>query len=328
MFAVKQSRMRFRRVRVVAIGALAAAALPVGPSAESLEIPSRIYFKQGKNIVGVNPDGSNRALVVAGGSLPGSPLDPAISPNGQKIALSSAGHLWAGGDAGIRKITRRVSNNLNLTTIRYPAWSPDNKKLVFQATRKQNGVFTARFYRINVDGTGIKQLIKFGGHFSQVHTRSDWSSTNEIAYEFQDDLWVINPDGSGKTNITQDSANYYEPSWNPAGDKIAVIHEGPSEPGQAPFDRAGLWAVDRATGNVSAITGNAPNTDTRYESVSWSPSGNQVAFSGFVEGDTVGYTYDLYVVAATGGAATDLNQSTPTRTTHVLTPDWAKAPPT
>ena len=325
MFAVTQSRQSLRRARVLIVGVLAAAALPLGPSAES-QIATKIYFNQGKNIYSVDPDGSDRSLIAKGSAFPGKPklLDPAISPNGKRIAMSAAGHLWVGTvGGGAKKITGQVSRNLNLSTIRYPAWSPDNKKLVFQATRKQNGNFTARFYRINADGTGIKQLIKFSAHFSQVQTRSDWSSQNEIAYEYLDDLWVINPDGSGKTNLTQDFDNYFEPSWNPAGDMIAVVHQ---EGGDV-FAQPGIWAVDRVTGNVTPITGNAPDTDTFYQSPSWSPTGDQVAFSGHVDGDVAGYTYDLYVVAATGGTATDFNQSTPTRTTHVLTPDWAKAPP-
>lgn len=323
-----QSRTRFSRFRVLAVAALAVAALPLGPSAESGETPSRIYFKQGKNIYSVDADGSNRQLIARGAAFPGKPalLDPAVSPNGKRIAVSAAGHLWVGNiGAGAKKITGRVSNNLNLSQIRYPAWAPNNKTIVFQAVRKQRGIFTARLYRIKADGTGIRQLLKFSGHFGSVVSSPDWSSQNEIAYAHLDDLWRINPDGTGKTNITQDGENYFEPSWNPEGDKIAVVHQGS---GGGPFADPGLWAVDRATGNVTPITGNSPDTDTKYLSPSWSPLGNNVAFSGHVDGDVAGYTYDLYVVPATGGAATDLGQSTPTRMQHVLTPDWAVAPPT
>jgi Tol biopolymer transport system component len=321
------SRVRATSALALAIFALTSLTIAFAPEAHGL-ITTRIYFKQGKNIYAVDPDGSNRQAVAKGNAFPGNPslLDPAVSPNGNRIVFSAAGHLWVGTiGGGADKITGPASNNLNLTQIRYPTWSPNSRKIVFQAVRTISGNHTARLYRIDANGSNITQLLKFSGHFGNVVSSPDWSSQNEIAYSHLDDLWLINPDGSGKTNITQDQDNYFEPSWNPEGDSIAVVHEGP---GGDVFSQPGLWAVDPTNGDVSSISGNSPDTDTKYLSPSWSPNGNQVAFSGFVNGDTVGYTYDVYVGSAKpNGKATDLDQSTPTRTTHVLTPDWAIAPP-
>lgn len=286
-------------------------------------INGRIYYEQGKNIYSVNPDGSQRVLVLKSGDFPGKPKlrEPAVSPNGQRIAFSTSGAIYVGKLGGRSKeITEKPAGNMTLTALTSPAWSPNGQKIVFHAVRKQSGIFYARLYSINADGTGIKQIIRFNqGHFSQYsEVHPDWSVDNKIAFTATDDLWQIKPDGSGKTNLTGDTANYEEASWSPAADAIAVRHE--TEPGDI-FSQPGIANINPDTGEPTDVTGNA-NDSSLYESPSYSPDGTSIVFSGFIDNSGI---QDLYVVLSGGGKPVDLNVSTDDK--DVLNPSWGPAIP-
>jgi Tol biopolymer transport system component len=64
-----------------------------------------------------------------------------------------------------------------------PAWSPDGSKIVFVSNREENKA-----------------------HFS-----------ND-----ENDVYIMNPDGSGQTNLTTSSANDYFPRWSSDG-QIAFV---------------------------------------------------------------------------------------------------------
>lgn len=322
--AAPRALVRWKHLLVSAVVVAAILVPPMSAQATFEGTNGKIFFEQGKNIYSANPDGSQRAVVVKSRDFPGKPKlrEPAVSPNGQRIAFSTSGAIYVGKLGGrAKEITEKPADNLTLTALRTPAWSPNGQKIVFHAVRKQNGIFYARLYSINADGTGIKQIIRFNqGHFSQYsEAHPDWSLNNQIVYSALDDLWLINPNGSGKTNLTNDQNNYEEPSWSPSGDAIAVRHE--TEPGDI-FSRPGIAKIHPQTGEPTDVTGNA-NDSSLYESPSYSPDGTSIVFSGFTEGS--GFTQDLYVVNAAGGAPVDLNVSTDDK--DALNPSWGPAIP-
>ncbi|MDQ4145777.1 MAG: hypothetical protein M3198_18930 [Actinomycetota bacterium] len=286
----------------------------------------RIFFRQGKNIYGVSAtEDSTRQVVAKGADFPGKPklLDVSVSPTGKKIAFSAAGDIWVKtiGSAGAKNVTKRASNNLDLTQARYPAWSPEGDQLVFQATRNTSGFPRNRLYRIDLDGTGIKQLHLFDTNLSY-HGFPDWSSQDVIVFVVLDDLWVMNPNGLEKERLTTDGMNYTEPSWSPAGDEIVVTSEiGTTIHAPNP----GVVIVDAVSGEVTAQVTGPADYDSHYESPSWSPDEQSIAFAGWQDDSTSPVRKVLQAPAAAGSAASV--QEVYEGATHSFEPAWGVAVP-
>jgi Tol biopolymer transport system component len=290
----------------------------------------RVFFQRGRNIYSVAAGGGSDTvtLVAQSSAFGGSVLkDPAVSPNGKKIALSTGNGIWVGTiGGGAKKITKNPARNLDLSGLRFPAWSPDGRRLVFQANKPDGNVsWDAIIYRINVDGTGIKQLRKLPGYGGTCETNPDWGPTNRIVFSADDDLWVMKPDGSNRTNLTDDQENYDAPSWSPDGSMIAAEHEVPdvnisSQPG--------IVALDAATGQVALeVTGNAANSapSTDYNTPSWSPNGEFIAFSGYTNGEVEDFQFDIYKISS-DGLGEPVKLDTVTGDKDSLDPSWGVKP--
>ncbi|MAF10655.1 hypothetical protein CMK11_09400 [Candidatus Poribacteria bacterium] len=92
------------------------------------------------------------------------------------------------------------------------------------------------------------------------------------------EIYAINYDGTGETNLTQDSANDRAASWSPEGSQIAFES-----------DKDGVWQiwVMDADGGGRRLLVDTPGA----EGAAWSPYGGLIAFS---DGS------DIYVVRADG----------------------------
>lgn len=142
-----------------------------------------------------------------GGSTP--PPDPAI-------AFVDGGIKVMNEDGTNKKLVVPLANGL--TDARYPSWSPDNSELVFWGVR--NGV--AGIYRHGLNGSGPTFVT------SARAIAADWSpqptvdGNHKIAFSDgpssggsgRTDLWIVNPDGSDRVNLTS-TPDYAEtnPAW-------------------------------------------------------------------------------------------------------------------
>lgn len=288
----------------------------------------RVFFRQGRNIYSGQFEVAGKKLEVKASDFPGTPrlMDVAVSPNGTKLAFATGGAIWTWNieQDTKRNVTKVAVDNLDLYQLRYPTWSPTGNRLVFQALREQNSIRSQRLYRINTDGTGIKQLFKLPTNEAE-HATPDWSVNNKIVFVLQDDLWLINPDGTGETNLTDDGENYFEPSWSPNGTEIAVQHQGPNTDGMSVDDEPGIFVVDATTGDVRAITGNG-DTDDEYSSPSWSPDGDWIAFDGYIDGGSEEFTNDIFAVDLDAENIFELGVSN-ANTQPAEGPSWGTVPP-
>jgi Tol biopolymer transport system component len=83
-----------------------------------------------------------------------------------------------------------------------------------------------------------------------------------------DDVWTVNPDGSGVRDLTSDPARDLSPAWSPNGSKIAFSS-----------DRTGsqdIWVMD-ADGSDPVDLTNSPGVEI---GPAWSPDGLRIAYTG------------------------------------------------
>jgi Tol biopolymer transport system component len=105
---------------------------------------------------------------------------------------------------------------------RSPAYSPSDKKIVYQGRDAPNG--DPEIYTINVGGGG-KQPVTDN---SSDDYSPDYAPTGKrIAYTnyagtgTDEEIYTINPGGGGRTPVTDNSSDDRSPSYSPSGKKIA-----------------------------------------------------------------------------------------------------------
>ena len=182
---------------------------------------------------------------------------PSWSPYGTLIAYERGYHthqiVVARVDgSGSRSLTIGLSDDVE------PDWSPDGKRIAFASNRLGSyDVFT-----MNADGTRLADLTRG----SIVDERSpSWSPDGrKIAFGAGADLFVMNTDGSGRSNLTNDGARDKRPAWSPNGALIAFAREVGGRPS--------LYVM-RSNGTSPRLVAGIG------DSPSWAPDGRLIAYS-------------------------------------------------
>jgi Tol biopolymer transport system component len=121
------------------------------------------------------------------------------------------------------------------------------------------------------------------------------------------DIWVANPDGTGRRNLTPDAANDAEPAWSPDGHWIVYTSRPPGC--ESVGCQADLYAIGRdGTGRVRLTS-----TPQHEGEPDWSPDGGRIAYLRY-DDDQPG----LWVMAADGSGQRQL-----TDRTVGSPPDWS-----
>ncbi len=189
---------------------------------------------------------------------------------------------------------------------RDPDWSPGGQSIVFSAFGLEGGI-----YVMAADGTHVRRLTVESW---MAYTSPTWSPDgSKIAFGgldpgATDTLWVMNRDGSGLTQLAEDSGHCNDLSWSPDGSKlaygvwgdegshVAVISSEGAGPLRitAPNGRGGspTWSLDSARiifhawgGRTTLYSVKADGTDlvplaAKVGSCepAWSPDGEKIAF--------------------------------------------------
>ncbi len=174
-----------------------------------------VVFYSGRDgnsdIYTMNADGSNLRRLTQDPAEDGS---PAISPDGSRIVFLTARHDPSSrppfSKYEIYVMETDGTNQRRLTTTEaaenHPAWSPDGKKILFDADYDKDGKY--EIYIMNDAGTGVTRLTTTSAN----DQFADWSPDGtKIAFSSdrkgQWDIYVMDADGRNVRALTDD------PGW-------------------------------------------------------------------------------------------------------------------
>ena len=281
------------------------------------------------------------AMVLVASLLAGVPANATFPGSNGKIVVDSHGHILSVNPDGSDRVDLMAGANF---CAHEPAMSPDGTRIAFgySACRgdPRYGIGV-----MNIDGSNPIQVTTEDPSVAQLDSAPTWSPDgSKIAFvrSSPNDLLVMNQDGSGVTNLTENFDRIVEdPEWSPDGSKIAfddtndiyvVAADGSTDPAiltpqGGESQKAPTWKPD---GSKIAYVGVATTIHTMDPSggqdavivsglrevwdVAWSPDGSKLAY---IDDKGGSFEEELWTVDADGTDVTRLNVDTD------LALDWA-----
>src|ERR671921_849458 len=311
----------------IALLFLVSGLLPTEPSAQTTSPEGKIVFvKQGTepsdkcdgqpcaDLWVMDADGTNQS------NLTDTPDDleyqPSWAPSGAQITfvrempgeiISEQSDIFvmdANGQTPATNLTQTDANE------REPDWSPDGTKIAFAGVRNQGWEI------VTMDPNGQNEAILSGDSFDGEDRGPDWSPhSTMVVFQKSDnsggsggdpwEIWAVNRDGSGDTNLTNHPSDDMGPSWSPDGSEITFTSTRDATE-EEPF-RADIYVM-------AAPTPLPPPSETASVTTSHHSGVMGLAAS------------DVLVRAA---SAQTTSQTAPRRLTtdgHSTDPDWADTP--
>ncbi|HEK85050.1 MAG TPA: Tol-Pal system beta propeller repeat protein TolB [Candidatus Aminicenantes bacterium] len=169
-----------------------------------------------------------------------------------------------------------------------PAWSPDQRAIVFTSYRAGNPdlyilyPYKGKMVPVSTKGTN------FSGAFSPDGKKLAFCSTRDGNAE----IYVANADGTNIRRITFNSAIDTAPSWSPTGREIAFTSDRTGSPQ--------IYIMDSEGGNVRKVSFGGDYLD----SPAWSPDGERIAFV-----SRVNNFFDIYILNLKTNQITKLTET-------------------
>lgn len=229
----------------------------------------------------MNSYGSNQQII----GSEGTECEQDWSPDSTRVIYSMADYagllsdIYVANSDGSNKI-KIASGKTFCTPV---AWSPDGQKIAYVSEETGN----REIFTINPDGTEKTQLTNnpsqdnFRPDDSSFVPRKIWSPDSQKILFVSDrngdwDIYSINRDGTGLTQLTNDAAKESAVQWSPDGSMIAYIS-----------DKSGInsiWLMNSDGSNQIQVTDNVGNAKSLIwssfmTSPSTQPGGGQILLS-------------------------------------------------
>lgn len=195
---------------------------------------SRIAFMSGSQtnyeISVMNADGSARKQLTA---TPVAEQEPTWSPDGSRIAFVKGAsgtdtttdlEIWAmnADGSGLTQLTDTAQGVRDTQ----PAWSPDGDRIAFLGEGRV-GDTNSNIYVMDTN-PATDDAINLTPNDTTKNPVYQWNDEDpswspdgaQIVYSTIQDVWKMNADGTGKTNLTNGSGGGAQPAWSPDGGSI------------------------------------------------------------------------------------------------------------
>jgi TolB protein len=275
-------------------------------------------------------EGMNHHIYLEGYDLPtmnAGPTDPAVAPDGGRVAFSARGWIWVLDVASGR--ASRVTDGADMDF--RPAWSPDGRLLAFVRDDTRDtwivvrDLANGRETRINTPALDLDPVFT-----------PDGALVYSSAREGQLDLWRVGADGGGAARLTSRPGNELKPTMSADGATLVYLHKGGGDrviaravatgeerelvterivsqtrPAISPDGRTTVYGWAREDGYELRLVATAdPSTSVRLTSgvrglplsPAWSPDGSWIWFTEAGADEVM----RLYRTSPAGGAAQEV----------------------
>jgi Tol biopolymer transport system component len=191
-----------------------------------------------------------------------------------------------------------------------PVWSPDGSQIAFVASSNcDNAVCETDIAIMDADGSNVVQLTSSGDN-EQPAWSPDGSQIAFVSWrEANADIFVMETDGSGVTNLTNHPTDDFDPTWSPDGSQIAFSsNRNHFEEQVMPGFETELFVMNSDGSDVTRLPTDAFNVfGPKY-----SPDGTHLMFYQ-MSGDIS--PMPMYVLQADGSGVTEITSGSK--------PDWS-----
>lgn len=198
--------------------------------------------------------------------------------------------------------SERAANNT-------PAWSPNGQRLAYTAYHAE---LRSEIHIINLSG------VEQAATSSSYDKNPVWSSDGRMAFtSFRNvnyEIYTMNADGSGQTNLTHNPAYDADPAWSPNGRRIAFVSNRD--------DNGEIYVMNFDGSGLSRLTHNTVS-DTHPV---WSPDGRWIAYVSDEAGNSEIYVINLAdaLQGTDGSGQTNLTSDPTDDSDPVWSPDGAQ----
>lgn len=241
----------------------------------------KLLFNEGGSLFTIPVEGGTPIRLNTGMALRNN-NDHGISFDGKKLAISSHREGLPGGGSTVYVLPleggdpKMINGN---TPSYWHGWSPNGKEVVVVGQRNGSNIYN--IYKVDIqsgketDLTGNKSGHVDGPEYSPdgKHIYFNANPTGTMQ------LWRMNPDGSGKEQLTFDEYHNWFPHISPDGKWIAFISFPTDiEPSSHPSNKQVMLRLMPVNGGAPRVIAHLYGGQGTINVNSWSPDSRQIAF--------------------------------------------------